>query len=170
MDALYWLLLASRVLHILGAIILVGGIFYLRAVVAPAVPEGNASADTWFAGRRAAWAKWVGIATALLIFTGVFNYYRILKDDEPMGSTYELVFGTKFVLAFVLFTLTAILAGRSAAAERCRRNMKAWLSASLAIGLAIILLAGVLRSLHGQVTMNTGPPLLIQPSTGQPPE
>ncbi len=31
LDSMYWIMLASRILHIFGAIILLGGLFYLRS-------------------------------------------------------------------------------------------------------------------------------------------
>jgi putative copper export protein len=169
MDAMYWLMLASRVLHILGTIVLVGGIFYQRTVVAPAVPKGGtATADDWFAGRRTAWAKWVVIATFVLLVTGLFNYVRIVQTNERMGAAYQAIFGIKFLLALAVFALAAILAGRSPAADRLRQNMKAWLSVCLAVGILIVVLAGVLRSLPHVPTGSVTAPLLIQPSTGQP--
>ena len=51
---MYWVMLVSRIFHILGAIILLGGIFYLRAIVTPSVAGPAPSADQLFGGRRAA--------------------------------------------------------------------------------------------------------------------
>ena len=59
-DGTYVVKIISRVLHILSAIVLVGGLFYIRTVLAPAGEEAC------YAGRRAVWARWVGIATLLL--------------------------------------------------------------------------------------------------------
>ncbi len=185
MDAMYWVMLVARVLHVLSAIVLVGGIFYLRTVVAPAVPtDGSATADQWFGGRRATWAKWVGITTLLLLATGLFNFIRIIQTNESMGALYQALFGVKFLLALVLFGLAAMIAGKTSVADRLRQNMQRWLGVCLAIGLAIVVLASVLRSLpHVPVpslprvpaqsqpqvpNVDAGPPLLIQPSTGQP--
>src|SRR3954464_8272862 len=84
-DSMYWIMLVSRILHILGAIILVGGLFYLQFVVSPvSAPPGAAPVDQFFGGRRANWAKWVGIATALLLITGIWNYVQIFKLQERM--------------------------------------------------------------------------------------
>src|SRR5215203_4697226 len=33
MDGTFWLMLLSRILHILGAIVLVGGLFYIRNII-----------------------------------------------------------------------------------------------------------------------------------------
>src|SRR5262249_28167576 len=98
MDGMYWVMLVSRVLHILGAIILVGGLFYLKTVVAPSAPTGEA----WFSGRRAAWAKWVGIATLLLLATGFWNYAQIIKLNLKMAPSYHMVLGIKILLGLAL--------------------------------------------------------------------
>jgi len=56
----------SRVLHILGAIILAGGVFFLRSVLFPTGME------EWFKEKRGIWARWVAIATFLLLVTGLW--------------------------------------------------------------------------------------------------
>ena len=77
-DGMYWLMLASRVLHILGAIILVGGIFYLRNVVLSGnTASSSAAADQQFGGRRAAWAMWVG--NALVVVVAGMILRKVLK-------------------------------------------------------------------------------------------
>ena len=53
-DGLYWVNLTSRILHILGAIILVGGVFYIRTVVMPSPAAREATnVDQKFGGLRA---------------------------------------------------------------------------------------------------------------------
>src|SRR5262245_51354699 len=89
-DSMYWIMLVPRILHILGAIILVGGLFYIRFVVSPIdVPPGTGPVDQFFGGRRAAWAKMVGIATALLLIPGIWNYVQIIQQNERMASPYH---------------------------------------------------------------------------------
>ncbi len=147
LDSMYWLMLVSRVLHILGAIILVGGLFYLRAVVAPAsAPAGNATADQQFGGRRAAWAMWAGIATLLLLVPGLWNYLQIIKMHERFAPSYHMIAGIKMLLGLALFFLAALVAGRSATAESLRRKMRRWLTICLILGLVTVVMGSVLRS------------------------
>src|SRR3954465_4444699 len=89
-DSMYWIMLVSRILHILGAIILAGGLFYIRYVVPPISAPGRRPAHQFLGGRRAAWAKWVGIATALLLFTGFWNYIQFSKTYE-LPKFYHMV-------------------------------------------------------------------------------
>jgi putative copper export protein len=167
MDATYWLLLASRVLHILGAVVLVGGIFYLRMVVVSRVRSSDSGSDTdvWYSSRRAKWAMWVGIATLVLIVTGLVNFVYIVKTNQSFAAPYHAVFGVKFLLALGVFFLAAILAGKSAAGERFRKNFRYWLGVCLVLGVVVIALGGVLRSMpHVPRATLDKAPMLIGPA------
>ena len=121
MDGWYFLLLTSRVLHVLGSIVLLGGIFYLLMVIAPKIAAGNSSADAWFNGNRSAWAKWVGIATAVLLITGLFNFVMIVKTNQ-IATSYHMLGGLKILVALVIFFFAAILAGKTGLADRLRED------------------------------------------------
>jgi uncharacterized membrane protein len=165
-DSMYWIMLASRILHILGAIILVGGIFYLRNVVSPSTASlETADADRQFGGRRAAWAMWVGVATLLLLVTGVWNYLQIIKMHERMASSYHMIAGLKMLSGLALFGLAALLAGRTAAAQTLRGRMRFWLNVCLLVGVITVVLGSVLRPYPRSPKVDAGgPPVLIAPS------
>ncbi len=163
-DAWNLLLLTMRVLHILSSIILLGGIFYLLLVVAPRIVAsgGRADADTWFAGNRAAWAKWVGIATAVLFVTGLFNFVTNVTTYKLVPSYH--MFGTlKILLALVVFFFAAILAGKTALAESFREKMKFWLTVTMLVGLVIVIIGSVMRSYPRELKPVNGP-ALVAPS------
>lgn len=145
-DAGYVLQIASRVLHIVSAMILVGGIFYLRTVLAPA------GAEACFAGRRAVWAKWAGIATGMLLATGIYNLMHIIVQTKAAGeklpAAYHLLFAGKFLLALLVMFLVAILAGKTPAAERFRGQMQRWLNVAWLAAILIVVIAAVLRTFH----------------------
>jgi uncharacterized membrane protein len=165
-DAMYWLMLASRFLHIFGAIILLGGIFYLRAVVAPTpAPNDAPDVDPLFGGRRAAWAKWVGIATLLLLVTGLWNYIQIIRTHERLDGLYHMLAGIKMLSALAVFLLAALLAGRSPAAQSLRRRMRLWLNVCLILGIATVALGSVLRSFPRTPKVDApGPERLVAPA------
>lgn len=169
MNGTYWLLLLSRVCHVLGAIILVGGLFYIRYILSPVdTPPGTAPVDQLFGGRRAAWAKWVGIATALLLITGFANYFNI-KDTAPIPKSYHMIIGLKIIAALVLFLLAALLAGRTSAADALRQKWRMWLSICLLISLVTIVLGSMARTMHLSHKTEAGePPQLIAPANSQP--
>lgn len=136
----------SRVLHILSAIILVGGMFYIRSVLAPS------GAEACFAGRRQVWAKWVGISTAFLLLSGVYNIILVFKQakvdgiDIPMA--YHILLTVKLLLALLVMFISAILAGKTEAAERFRGNMRKWLNIGWLAAMAIVVVAAVMRTMH----------------------
>ena len=138
--------LVSRVLHILGAIVLVGGLFYIRSVLSPA------GVEACFAGRRAVWARWVGVATILLLVTGIYNFMVIMKqagvDEEKLDPTYHMLFGIKFLLGLLVMFLAALLAGKTSVAEKFRTNMGRWLNVAWFAALAIVVIAALLRTFH----------------------
>jgi hypothetical protein len=158
-DGWYFVLLTSRVLHILSSIILLGGIFYLLAVVAPRVVGGRADADTWFNGNRAAWAKWVGITTAVLLATGLFNFVTIIRANE-IAKSYHMLGGMKILVGLVIFFFAAILAGKTALADHFREKMKFWLTVTMIVGLVIVIIGSVMRTYPREPKPTTGPALV----------
>jgi putative copper export protein len=148
MDGMYWLMLATRVLHILGAIILVGGLFYLRMIVnsAPASDKAR-SVDEIFAGSRGRWAMWVGIAALLLIATGLFNYFTFMQIYDEFDGPYHMLFGIKFLLGLGVIFIASLLAGRTAAADRFRQGIRGWLAAAIVLGIAILIIAAMMRTM-----------------------
>ncbi len=163
-DSMYWIMLVSRILHILGAIILVGGLFYLRFVVTSNDDSSAPSSpDQYFGGRRATWAKWVGIATALLLITGIWNYIQMSKLDA-LATSYHMIIGLKMLAAIAVFLLAALLAGRTAVADSIRQNWRLWLNICLLLGIVAVILGSVLRSFpHNPKTNAAGLPTLVAP-------
>jgi uncharacterized membrane protein len=166
MDGMFWTLLLSRILHIVGAIVLVGGVFYIRTIISPPnTPPGTGPVDQLFGGPRASWAKWVGIATALLIFTGFFNYIMIAKQHEKLASSYHMIAGMKMLAAIAVFLLAALLAGRTSIADKLRQNWRTWLNVCLAIGLITVILGSFLRTYPRTPKLDAAtPPQLIAPA------
>ncbi|MCA9236180.1 MAG: hypothetical protein KDA44_11960 [Planctomycetales bacterium] len=139
--------IATRALHVLAAIILGGGLFYMKAVLAPK------GADACFADRRAIWAKWVGVATFLLLATGFYNFMVIREASKADGgaglpSTYHALFGVKVLLGLGVMFIASILAGKTAAADKFRANIGKWLAFGWMAVVAIVVIAAVLRTLH----------------------
>jgi hypothetical protein len=154
LNSMYWVMLASRIVHIFGAIILLGGLFYLRTVVT-SVPlpfregpgEGTFTpADAKFGGRRAVWAMWTGIASLLLLVTGLWNYVQMIKMHERLAPTYHMIAGLKMLTSLALFVLAAMLSGRSSAAEKIRQNLRFWINVCLILGIITVVFGSVLRT------------------------
>jgi uncharacterized membrane protein len=146
-DGMYFVLLASRVLHMIGAAILLGGLIYVRHVIKPASPAGpTETADALFGGKRARWAQWVGIATFLLLLSGLFNYFYFRSSLEKLPAAYHALIGIKMLLSFAMFFIAALLAGKTALAERLREKFYFWLTICVLLGISIVILGGMLRT------------------------
>jgi uncharacterized membrane protein len=169
LNSLYWVMLLSRILHILGAIILVGGTFYLRAIILPNVGSTGTDTDRQFGGRRAAWAMWVGIATLLLLVSGLANYMYIIKSHERLASSYHMIAGMKMLGGVALFLLAALIAGRSPAAESIRQRMRFWLNVALLLGIVTVALGSVLRTYPRSPKVDApGPSVIVAPAMNAP--
>jgi len=138
--------IVSRIAHILSAMILVGGLFYIRTILSPS------GADACFADRRGVWAKWVGFVSALLLISGIYNFIMINKGVKAAGGelppTYHMLFGIKFLMALLLMFVAAILAGRTPLADKFRGKMKLWLNIGWMSATIIVVAAAILRTLH----------------------
>jgi uncharacterized membrane protein len=146
MDMPFLVQLLSRVVHILSVIILVGGLFYIRSILFPAGQEAC------FAGRRKVWARWVGLATLLLLVTGIYNLLTIINETNAAGDkldpTYHTLIGIKILLSLGVMFLMAVLAGKTALAERFRGNMRKWLNVAWICALGVVVIAAMLRTFH----------------------
>jgi uncharacterized membrane protein len=165
-DAALVARVVSRMLHILAAIILGGGLFYMRSILSPS------GSDACFAGRRSAWAMWVGVSSLLLLASGLFNFLVILGQYREAGvklpSTYHMLFGIKTLLALLVMFVAAILAGKTATAERFRANMGRWLNIGWTVVIAIVVLGALLRAHHliGPPPAGSGEPRPAEASHG----
>ncbi len=142
-DGKFVLYVVLRILHILSAIILVGGLFYSKTILVPAGVDP-------YAGNRQAWARWVGLATLFLLVSGLVNFMNIMGSAKaagtPLPPTYHALFGIKFLLGLFLMFLAAILSGKTALAEKFRRRMGSWLSVAWTTSLAIVIIGALLRT------------------------
>lgn len=149
-DPLFPLLLILRYMHILGAIALMGGTIFMRFALRPVVvqlqPEVKASLHE---GVRRRWAKFVMIATLLLLLSGLTNLALAgryeYKPVLGMDKGYHMIVGIKFVLALPIFFIAAILMGRTSLAKRLQANAEFWMNVNLTLALIMVLIGGVLR-------------------------
>ena len=113
---------------------------------------GPAGVDACYAGRRAVWARWVGVATVFLLASGIYNLMIILGQSKAaetkLPPTYHVLLLVKFLLALFVMFVMAILAGKTDAADRFRGQMHKWLNMAWLAALAIVVLAAIMRTFH----------------------
>lgn len=149
-DPLFPLLLTLRYLHILGAITLMGGTIFMRFGLAPVVAGMETSAKAAFHEQvRGRWAKFVMLASALLLISGIANMIlyssRRYEIETLLGMKYQMILGIKFLLALPIFFIAALLTGRSGLAQKIQAQRMMWMNVNLALALVMVLIGGGLR-------------------------
>jgi uncharacterized membrane protein len=147
-DGRYVLYVVLRILHILSSMIIVGGLFYAKTILAPAGVD-------IYAGQRKVWARWVGLATLFLLVSGIMNFiniYNLTKLNEtPLPKPYHMLFGIKVLLGLFLMFLAAILSGQTALADKFRQKSGKWLGIAWTLSIAIVVIGAVLRTMSAPV-------------------
>lgn len=136
-----------RWMHILAAITAVGGTIFARLAVAPSLGVLNEDTRNKLnEAIRQHWGKPVQVAILFLLISGIINIIMIEKTYfVSQVPYYHIVFGIKFVLAFVVFFLASALTGHGNATQRFRDNSRYWLTVNMILAILIVCLSGILR-------------------------
>jgi uncharacterized membrane protein len=147
-DPLFPLLLLLRYMHILGAIMLMGGTIFMRFALAPsaATLDGSVRANL-HEQVRGRWSKFIMLAAALLLISGIANLGLASRYEfKPVfGLSYHMVVGIKLLLSLPIFFVASLLAGRTPLARRFQANAVSWMNFNLTLALVMVLMGGVLR-------------------------
>ena len=153
-----YLNLLFRWMHILPAIIAVGGSIFMRAALLPAVSGlSDSERPKFHEAVRSRWSKWVMGAVLFLLVSGFYNFFYNTRTYK-LPPVYQMLFGIKFLLALGVFALASILSGRSSLAQKLRQNPRPWLNLNVTLAVLVVLLSGVMRTMdHGPKKADTPP-------------
>ncbi len=144
--------LVLRLLHIVPAIFLAGGVFFMWIALVPALGSVNEEArETLFSAVRGRWSKVVMACTALLLVTGIINAVMNIKNfqfDGVPGDQYHMLVALKLFLALGIFFVTAVIGGRSPLAEKFRQKLPFWMMVNTVLLLALLLVASSMKISH----------------------
>jgi uncharacterized membrane protein len=143
-----------RLMHILAAIMAGGGTLFMRLGLAPAAAKLNDEEH----GRlreavRDAWARWVHLSIAFLLISGLYNIAMLESKQQipkDISGIYHALFGVKFLLAFGIFFIASMLAGKSEGARKFRQNARKWLTINASLIVVLVCISGALRVLRDQ--------------------
>ncbi|MBI1917010.1 MAG: hypothetical protein HYS12_20060 [Planctomycetes bacterium] len=136
----------SRWLHVGTAIVLLGGVVFLRFVVLPAAERLTSEASEVLCDHvRATWKLFVHAGVALLLVSGLYNYLAVLAPLHKGDGLYHSLMGTKILVALAVFFLVEALVGRAAAFEGLRQKSKMWLGIVILLGALIVAISGFLK-------------------------
>ena len=151
-------LLLLRWAHVLAAIVAMGGLFFARFALVPALSEIDTSTrDKIHDAIRRRWLPWVIGAITVLLASGLANFLlfnsRVKAEGWADGqwmrqTSYHALFGAKFLLALVAFYFASALVGRGQGTQWIRNDRAKWLSVTLGLTLAVVMLSGWMRQLH----------------------
>ncbi len=148
MDSINWLDVLLRWMHIFAAITAVGGTFFARLALLPAIEESLTpeSRKSLHAAIRRRWSKLVAASIAFLLVSGLVNYAMRIIPGYDLPKFYHPLFGVKFLLAMGIFFIASVLSGRSAMADRFRQNARKWLTINAVLAVLVVLISGVLKT------------------------
>ena len=136
--------LISRWLHIIPAIILVGGTLFLRFSLVPAAVESNPSHEFREAVRKR-WARLVMLSILLLLLSGLYNAAQKAMNYE-LSMLYNVMLLLKIVVGLAVFYLLSVLSGRSDRAKRFRERELYWLNITCVLMIALVCIAGWMKT------------------------
>ena len=150
MQGLDILFIISRWIHVISAVIVVGGTIFVRFVLAPAGATLPEEVHEQLRSRlMPRWRKIVHACIGLLLLTGGVNLFVAISNHvKPMP--YHAIFFVKFLMALAVFFLAIALTGTSPGFASLRAARKKWLAVMAVLGVLVIMLSGVLKFLHEQ--------------------
>ena len=143
-------------LHVGSVVLMIGGFFFLRAVLLPAsqvLPDNHRPKLIAAAFRRFRVVVWIALVTILV--SGIYNFISFLRSARtatvsgtpPDYSLYILVLGVKLFIVFLIFTLGVVLTFPYPVFAPFQKRPSRWINLTLILGLIVILLSAFLRRL-----------------------
>ncbi len=135
----------SRWLHVIGGVILLGGALFFRFIVQPAAKSTleQQTLETFNTEVTRRWKKMVHPLIAVLLVSGLYNYYLHIPAHQGDGQ-YHMLMGIKIILAILVFTIVSLLV--SSKDRPAIKTNRATLSLiSVLLGIVIVALAGYLK-------------------------
>lgn len=148
-----------RLVHVLTAVVLMGGTAYVRFVLLPAaadLPEAEHQALRERLLTRWRSIVWRGIL--LLLITGFYNYLEVTAPAHRGQGVYHMLMGIKILLALGVFFLASVLTGRSPRFERLRQEARCWLTVLLVLAGIVVGIGSLLK-----VAVLPTPPVAPEP-------
>jgi uncharacterized membrane protein len=148
-----------RWLHIVPAIVAVGGTIFMRMALVPAAAGlPDAARPAFHEAVRSHWARWVHAAILFLLVSGFYNFFTLNARYKLPLPAYHILFSVKLLLALAIFAIASLLSGRTAVAQRMRQNAPTWLNLNIALAVLLICISGVMRSITMSSPLKSGAP------------
>jgi hypothetical protein len=172
MDAEFLLAILFRWAHVLAVVAAVGGLFFLRVVLYPAVREALGDEQRAMLREKVLgrWRRVSLICIALLLISGIYNFVTISLPKAEDIRLYHPLFGIKFLAALGVFFLASALTSRGPAFKGLRDRTPKWLAVTCLLALAVILISGVLKNLTPASAESDSAVAVLPQTAGSPAE
>jgi len=131
-------------IHVTAAVIGVGGLGFLLLVLLPSARIFSPERHDLLLKAVMARFRWVAGAVIVLLLTSGLYSIRVRAWDAPWGRYWKFL-TLKIVLAFVVFTISLLLALPLKVFDRFRARRQMWLAIAFGLALAVILISAYLR-------------------------
>jgi uncharacterized membrane protein len=161
MDTLVPIL--SRYLHIVPAMLVVGGLVIMRLVLPAALERSDLSSearDAVFRRCRKAFKIIIHTSILLLLLTGTYNSIRLFPQYKTNPAVLHALWGSHILLGLVVFGVSIYLL-KGDAPPASHRSLSAL---TLLLLLLLVLLASSLKQLRERYNPATIPPRATAPS------
>ena len=136
------LVILSRYLHILSAILAFGGLFFMRVILPLGLAQADASSrDAVFLRCRRAFKMVIHTAVLLLLLTGAFNTYSAWGDYKLDSRLMHGLWGPHMLLGLIAMIISLVML----APPVPPRWHKTGAAINLVLLLAAVLLASTLK-------------------------
>ena len=137
----------SRYLHVVPAMLVVGGLVFMRLILPGALERSGLSPearDALFLRCRRAFKMIVHTSIALLLLSGAYNSYRLFTGQYKGAPIFHALWGSHLVLALVVFALAIVVTK----GERPPASHRSLSAAALGLLLLLVLIASTLKQLR----------------------
>jgi hypothetical protein len=150
MEDIDFVVVLSRWIHIMAAIVAIGAVAFQRFALLPVAKQilSDEKQQELREGIRRRWAKFVHGCIALLLVTGGLNFVWLAMPPKVEPMPYHGIFGVKFFAAMGIFFLATALTGRSPGFAHFREKGRKWLSVILVLAVVVVLLSGMLNQIR----------------------
>ncbi len=160
--------LIFRWLHILAAIIAVGGTTFVWLVLWPAIRHTleEEPAQKLRERIKSRWKHIVHLCILLFLVSGLYNYFLVLWGDATPPAEYHMLFGIKFLLALGVFFLAIALNSSREWAAFFRDKSWIWTGVMLVLALVVVLVSGYMRMMPTHAEPAAPPAVAEQEANG----
>ena len=135
-------------LHVVAAVLAVGGVACVRFAILPAIEELDEGArEELLEVIQTRFRQIIVISMGLLLVTGLYNVGVAAAAGTLTTPAYLHPVIVKIVLALIVFKIAFMLMIPGPAFSGVKANRKKWLTINFVLGLVVILIAAYLRRL-----------------------